>query len=139
MNIEIISFIWYFIISMFIYIITSIKKKDKKSKTKIIKNKTSDIKLENDNNFIIDGKDCSFIFNDPNKENAMKNYYILLTDVNARLTNGYTLDENIRINNILTKLRVTNINDFNLMNMEVLSKISVDEYNLLKSYIENIR
>lgn len=89
--------------------------------------------------FIIDGKDCSFIFNDPNKDNVIKNYYILLTDVNARLVNGYTIDENIKINDILNRLNVKNINNLDLMNMEILSKITIDEFNLLKSYLDNCK
>ena len=98
--------------------------------------KNDDIVVDSDK-FIIDGKDCSFIFNDPNRENVIRNYYILLTNVNARLVNGYTVDENIRINNILNRLNVKDINNLDLININTLSKISIDEYNLLKGYLDS--
>lgn len=167
-DVNVIIFIGYLIISCSIYIIkrvwkeiinyiNRIKYKNRRSGNDAIVgeevdgleesglvNSTSEIVnqaniIVENNKFIIDGKDCSFIFNDTNRENVVRNYYILLTDVNARLVNGYTLDENIRINNILNRLNIKNIHNVDLMNMEILSKITIDEYNLLKGYLDNCK
>ena len=158
-DLDIIIFALYIIISCVSYIgriiyievknyIRRVKYDNRLSNDLVLDNKeevvvNNDIKDSNviiDNNkFIIDGKDCSFIFNDPNRENVIRNYYILLTDVNARLVNGYTVDENIRIINILNRLNIKDINNVDLMNMEILGKISIDEYNLLKGYLENCK
>ena len=86
--------------------------------------------------FIIDGIDCSIIFEDNNKENIIKNYYILLNNINAKLINGYTLEENIRIKNIINKLNIKDLNDIKL-DVNKLNRITIYEYNLLKSYLKN--
>jgi len=168
-DINIIIFIAYLYITFITYIVKEVIKEIKyiKKREKIItvnnnitidKNDSINFDLKNSNTeehkqeelsstsvindnkkFIIDGKDCSFIFDDPNKENAIKNYYILLTDVNARLVNGYTVDENIKINNILNRLNIKNINNLNLMSMDILSKLNDEEYNLLKNLVDNYK
>ena len=84
--------------------------------------------------FFIDGVNCSIIFEDPNKENIVKNYNILLNDINAKLTNGYTLKENIKIKDIFNKLSIKDINTATI-NVNKLSKMTEDEYNLLKKYL----
>ena len=165
-DLDIIIFISYLIINCVIYIgkkvgieiknyferlnykktrenVISYEEESEIQKNKIIDSKNEIVKepiiINENDKFIIDGKDCSFIFNDPNRENVIKNYYILLTDVNARLVNGYTIDENIRIHNILNRLNIKNIHNLDLMNMEILSKMSIEEYNLLKSYLDNCK
>ena len=84
--------------------------------------------------FYIDGVDCSIIFDDDNKDNVLKNYYILLNDINAKLTNGYTIREYTKIKNIINKLNIKDLNNINL-DVNKLSKITIDEYNLLKKYL----
>ena len=83
-------------------------------------------------NFYINGIDCSIIFCDSNKENIVKNYKILSTDITAKLVNGYTLEENIMIKNICTKLNVNNLSSIDINNFTILNLISVDEYMFLK-------
>ena len=84
------------------------------------------------NPFYINGIDCSIIFNDSIEENIIKNYYILTNDINAKMVNGYTLDENIMLKNICEKLNTNSLLDINLDNFNILNKISIEEYNLLK-------
>lgn len=88
------------------------------------------------NGFFIDGVDCSAIFEDMNKDEVVRNYYILLNDINAKLTNGYTIKEYTKIKNIINKL---NIKDFSNINLDInaLNSITIDEYNLLKSYLSS--
>ena len=82
--------------------------------------------------FYIDGVECSIIFDDSNKDNIVKNYYILLDNVNARLVNGYTLEENKMFKNICMKLNVNNLRNIDINNASILNRVSVEEYNLLK-------
>jgi hypothetical protein len=82
---------------------------------------------------IINGIDCSIIFEDKNEKNKTKNYRILKRDINAKLTNGYTLEETKTLKNIMNKLEINNTNDLNL-NMNKLNKITEEEYNLLKEF-----
>ncbi|MEE3342739.1 MAG: hypothetical protein VZS44_01460 [Bacilli bacterium] len=90
----------------------------------------------NSNTFIIDGIDCSAIFDSNNKEETYKNYYILLNDVNAKLTNGYTIQEYTKIKDIINRLNIKDINNINL-DINQLSMITYDEYNLLKNYLNS--
>ena len=80
----------------------------------------------------INGVDCSIIFNDSNVNNIIKNYQILFNDIGAKMVNGYTLDENIMLRDICMKLNTNNLFDINLDNFNILNRISVEEYNLLK-------
>ena len=90
--------------------------------------------IVNKDGFFIDGIDCSVIFEDRDKENIAKNYYILLNDVNARLTNGYTVSEYTKIKSIMNKLNIKDLNSINL-DINVLNRITIDEYNILKNYL----
>ncbi len=90
--------------------------------------------LSSKEGFFIDGIDCSAIFDDTDKENIARNYYILLNDVNAKLTNGYTVKEYTKIKNIINKLNIKDLNNVNL-DINVLNHITIDEYNILKSYL----
>lgn len=94
-------------------------------------------KKDDNEGFYIDGVDCSIIFEDNDKDTIIKNYYILLNDVNAKLVNGYTLQENIKIKKIINKLNIKDLNHIDL-DINTLSKITIDEYNLLKKYLQNI-
>ena len=93
-------------------------------------------KKDGQDGFFIDGIDCSIIFEDDNKDNIIKNYYILLNDVNAKLINGYTLNEYKKIKNIINKLNIKDLNNIEL-DVNKLSKITIDEYNLLKRYLSS--
>ena len=95
-----------------------------------------DNELDGKDKFIIDGVDCSVIFDDLNKNEILENYYILLNDVNAKLVNGYTVHEYKRIKDIINRL---NIKDMNKIKIDInkLSMITYDEYNLLKSYLKS--
>lgn len=86
--------------------------------------------------FYIDGIDCSIIFEDEDKENIMTNYYILLNDVNAKLINGCTVGEYKKVKNIINKLNIKDLNNINL-DINKLNKITIDEYNLLKRFLDN--
>ena len=111
-------------------------KKTKKPALEIVEplsNKESQISSD-ENAFYIDGVDCSIIFEDSNRDDIIKNYYILLHDVHARLVNGYTLDEYKRIKNIINKLNIKDLNNINI-DMNSLNKITLDEYNILKDYL----
>lgn len=90
--------------------------------------------MVNKDGFFIDGIDCSVIFEDSDKENIAKNYYILLNDVNAKLTNGYTVSEYTKIKRIMNKLNIKDLNSINL-DINVLNQITIDEYNILKNYL----
>ena len=118
-NISLISFIIYLNLICLVYI-----------SKKII------IKIYNKKHKLINGKDCSIIFEDKNKENRKKNYKILKKDINGILTNGYTLDETITIKNIINKLQITDINNLNL-NINKLNRITQEEYILLKRFINS--
>ena len=90
-----------------------------------------------DDSFNINGVDASIIFEDSVDENIIKNYYILTEDINARLMNGYTLEENKMLKNVCLKLHTGNLKSVDLSNTNIINKISVDEYNLLKRVIES--
>lgn len=156
-DINLISFIIYLSVMCIIYIINHFQKL-KKGDKKIVEFSTNDInnsKIEHEKEinreifptklpsfqkkqegFYIDGVDCSIIFEESDQEIIIKNYYILLNDINAKLTNGYTLTENIKLKNIINRLNIKDLNNINL-DVNKLSKITIDEYNLLKRYIDN--
>ena len=94
-------------------------------------------KKEEQEGFYIDGVDCSIIFEDNDKTTIIKNYYILLNDINAKLVNGYTLQENIKLKKIINKLNIKDLNNIDL-DINKLSRITIDEYNFLKKYLDNI-
>lgn len=129
----------------------SLKKIDlkKKLKKKEVVNNDNDIDTDNKENnsleklisynvgdsFYIQGIDCSIIFCDSNKENILKNYDILSQDINAKMVNGYTLDENIMIRDILKKLNVSNLGSVDVNNPVLLNVIDADEYMFLKEIL----
>ena len=156
-NINFILFIFYlyglFILYIVSYIVNIIKDKFFVKKEEIVNsnvvedNVSNEIDIVEDNYiddnfnegvFVIDGIDCSAIFDDEDIEDSLKNYYILLGDVNAKLTNGYTIQEYTKIRDIMNKL---NIKNYDLMNINIneLNKMSIDDYNLLKSYLKKNR
>ena len=84
----------------------------------------------------INGEECSIIFEDSNKENIIKNYYILNNDIHATLMNGYTLEENKKFKSICMKLQVSHLGNIDINNSNILNKIDIEEYNLLKKLFE---
>lgn len=161
-DINFIIFISYLIIMCIVYIFLDVlaivqekikilkyhlkEKKEKTKKQKELSPVIPEESLSNQNvvyykkngqdGFFIDGIDCSIIFEDDNKDNIIKNYYILLNDVNAKLINGYTLNEYKKIKNIINKLNIKDLNNIEL-DVNKLSKITIDEYNLLKRYLSS--
>ncbi len=107
----------------------------KKKKSKLQKELLTEEELLNyDKNqgFYINGEECSIIFEDSNKENIIKNYYKLNEDIHAKLTNGYTLEENKLLKSICMKFKVGSLNHIDLNNTKILNEMSNDEYNFLK-------
>ena len=157
MNINYIIFIFYLITLCLTYITLEIKniinsKKElnklvieKPNIKEVIEEKNTELSIptklkyhrQDEEGFFIDGVNCSIIFEDENKENVIKNYYILLNDINAKLVNGYTLKENIKIKDIINKLNIKDLNNINI-DVNQLNKITIDEYNLLKRYLSSI-
>lgn len=86
-------------------------------------------------NFHINGVECSIIFEDSNKDNIIKNYHILLEDINAKMVNGFTLEENRLLKSICNKLKIYKLENINLNNLNILSQVTVEEYNFLKKII----
>lgn len=82
--------------------------------------------------FYINGVECSIIFYDSNKDNIIKNYHILINDINGLLVNGYTLEENKLLKAICEKLNTNNLFNINLSNINILNKLSIEEYKLLQ-------
>ena len=64
-----------------------------------------------------------------------KNYHILEEDINAKMVNGYTLEENKILKNICMKLQTNNLQQLDLNNISILNKISPEEYNFLTKII----
>ena len=161
-NINVIILIWYFMISSIIYIINNVISYRKKKRIELeiddskflvdtkeiyeleIENGNKDeglsrvltveelLNFDKNNALYINGVDCSIIFNDSNQDNIIKNYHILINNIEAKMVNGYTLNENIMLKNICQKLNTNNLFDINLDNFNILNKISIEEYNLLK-------
>ena len=141
-NISIIIIINYLVLIAIIYIINNLKLnrvKKENNKTIIQETKPSTLlsieellNYNKNNSLYINGIDCSIIFNDSNKENIIKNYQILTNDIEAKMVNGYTLNENIMLKNICEKLNTNNLFEIKIDNFNILNKISVEEYELLK-------
>ena len=136
LNLSIITFITYLAITCFIYIILYLIKKKPTKATKKTSSPTLTeeelLTLPDKTNFTINGVDCSIIFEDSIKENIIKNYHILLNNINDPLVNGYTLEENKILKSICTKLQVNNLNYIDINNISILNKINIEEYNFLK-------
>lgn len=136
LNLSIITFITYLAITCFIYIILYLIKKKPTKDTKKTSSPTLTeeelLTLPDKTNFTINGVDCSIIFEDSIKENIIKNYHILLNNINDPLVNGYTLEENKILKSICTKLQVNNLNYIDINNISILNKINIEEYNFLK-------
>lgn len=92
---------------------------------------------EDKDNFYINGVECSIIFEDSIEENIVKNYHILLEDIEAPMVNGFTLDENKLLKSICMKLQVWNLNDIDINNINILNKVSIEEYKFLKRIMES--
>lgn len=153
-NISIVIFIIYLVIISLIYILNNLKVKEIAKKlniekikskliTKSINNKENKIYLTleelmaipNKDLFTINGIDCSIIFDDSIPDNILKNYHILEEDINAKMVNGYTLEENKILKSICTKLQTNNLQQLDLNNLSILNKISPEEYNFLEKII----
>ena len=111
-----------------------IKKKKTNTQVKLL-TKEELLNYNKEKGFYINGEECSIIFEDSNKDNIIKNYYTLNEDIHAKLTNGYTLEENKLVKSICMKFKVGNLNNIDLNNTNILNKISIDEYNFLKKYL----
>ena len=129
-------FIYYILIISIIYIITLKKEyftiNNIKNIIQNIKKKIQTKKELNNEGLYINGIDVSIILEDSNKENIIKNYDTLTENINARLTNGYTLNENKLLKSICTKLQIGSINGLDITNENILNQINEEEYNLLK-------
>ena len=90
------------------------------------------LKIEDKSLFSINGVNCSIIFEDSVPENIYKNYQLLRSDINNKLVNGYTLDENIMLKNICNKLQTTNLYNLDFNDVSILNKLSPEEYKFLK-------
>ena len=153
-NISIVIFIIYLVIISLIYILNNLKVKEIAKKlniekikskliTKSINNKENKtyltleelMAIPNKDLFTINGIDCSIIFDDSIPDNILKNYHILEEDINAKMVNGYTLEENKILKSICTKLQTNNLQQLDLNNLSILNKISPEEYNFLEKII----
>jgi len=154
-NINVIILIWYFMISSIIYIINNVISYRKKKRIELeiddskflvdtkeiyeleIENGNKDeglsrvltveelLNFDKNNALYINGVDCSIIFNDSNQDNIIKNYHILINNIEAKMVNGYTLNENIMLKNICQKLNTNNLFNINLDNFNILNKIII--------------
>lgn len=140
-NISIIMFMLYLVsISIIcIYKILTRRKKEELEEnvygyksSKVVLTKEELLSVSNKELFTIDGVDCSIIFEDSIPDNIVKNYHILLNDINDKLVNGYTLEENKILKSICYKLDIKNLDNVDINNLSILNKISVEEYNFLK-------
>ncbi len=107
-------------------------KKEKQPKISSLLTEEELLHFDHKNTLYINGIDCNIIFEDSNWQNIFKNYQILNQDINARLVNGYTLEENKMLKSICLKLQVANLNHIDIHNVSILNKISIEEYMLLK-------
>lgn len=118
--------------------------KKKKANISILSKKTNQniltdeelLAYENKKDFAINGVDASIIFEDSIPENIIKNYHLLLNDINSKLVNGYTLEENKLLKSICIKLQTNNLNKIDIHNLSILNKISIEEYNFLKKLFQ---
>lgn len=129
-NSSIIIFIIYLILISLIYIFKHKKKKIVKEEKTISLEEL--LLIKDKDNFIINGVECSIIFEDSIPDNIVKNYQILSNNINEKLVNGYTLEENKLLKSICTKLETTNIDKIDLNNLSILNKITAEEYTFLK-------
>lgn len=142
LNISVILFIIYLTIISIIYIIQNLRNINIKKNTYKEENTRNILLPEellatiNKEEFSIDGVECSIIFEDSIPDNIIKNYHILIRDINAKMVNGYTLEENKMLKSICTKLQVTNLNNIDLNNLSILNKITPEEYTFLKRIYE---
>ena len=151
MDLSFVIFILYLIVIAMIYLSFQIVEKNKKEiikRIKKIKNDLFKIALSRKKNkfltkeellnydkskgLYINGKECSIILEDSNKDNIIKNYETLNKDINAKLTNGYTLEENKLLKSICMKLNVGTLRNVDINNGTLLNRINIEEYNLLK-------
>ena len=135
-NSSIIIFIVYLISISIIYILLKNKKEEVIEEEIILKKILSReelLSISNKELFTINGVECGIIFEDSIPDNIVKNYHILLNNINDKLVNGYTLEENKMLKSICTKLEIRNLDNLDINNLSILNKISVEEYNFLKS------
>ena len=139
-NITLIIIVSYLINISFIYIINTLvtrKVKNKEqSQENILDNEYNQpdetnvltteelLKYNKNNSLYINGVDCSIIFNDSNEDNIIKNYQILTNNIEDKMVNGYTLNENIMLKRICEKLNTNNLFEVNIDNFNILNKIS---------------
>ena len=136
-NSSIIIFTIYLILLSIVYIYKKINndKEEVILKEEIFEKILSKEELLSINNkelFTINGIECGIIFEDSIPDNIVKNYHILLNNINDKLVNGYTLEENKILKSICTKLDIRNLDNLDLNNLSILNKITPEEYNFLK-------
>lgn len=138
-NISLIIFILYLISISIIYVYKKFKKNNNKEEIILEKeifekilSKEELLSINNKEMFTINGIECGIIFEDSIPDNIVKNYHILLNDINNKLVNGYTLEENKLLKSICTKLDIRNLDNLDLNNLSILNKITPEEYNFLK-------
>lgn len=153
-NISIVIFIIYLAIISLIYILNNLQAKEiikklniEKIKSRLITKNTNNkesktyltleelLAIPNKELFTINGINCSIIFDDSIPDNILKNYHILEEDINAKMVNGYTLEENKILKNICMKLQTNNLQQLDLNNISILNKISPEEYKFLTKII----
>ena len=93
------------------------------------------LNYEDKNNFYINEVECSIIFEDSNQDNIIKNYHILSNNVNDKMVNGFTLKENQLLRSICNKLQIYDLNKIDINNINILNKVTIEEYNFLKKII----
>ena len=140
-NSSIIIFIIYLVSISIIYIYKILTRKQKEvleentydyEPREIILTKEELLSISNKELFTINGVECGIIFEDSIPDNIFKNYHILLNNINDKLVNGYTLEENKILKSICTKLEIRNLDNLDLDNLSILNKITPEEYTFLK-------
>lgn len=140
-NSSIIIFIIYLVSISIIYIYKILTRKQKEvleentydyEAREIILTKEELLSISNKELFTINGVECGIIFEDSIPDNIFKNYHILLNNINDKLVNGYTLEENKILKSICTKLEIRNLDNLDLDNLSILNKITPEEYTFLK-------
>lgn len=115
---------------------SKIKKKTENKVTTNILTPEELLGYKDKNNFYINDVECSIIFEDSNQENIIKNYHILLKDINSKLVNGFTLKENQLLKSICLKLQIGDLSSIDFNNTNIINRISVEEYQFLKKILE---
>lgn len=140
-NSSIIIFIIYLVSISIIYIYKILTRKQKEvleenthdyEPREIVLTKEELLSISNKELFTINGIECGIIFEDSIPDNIVKNYHILLNNINDKLVNGYTLEENKMLKSICTKLEIRNLDNLDLDNLSILNKITPEEYTFLK-------